>query len=188
MVKLIAFCLLFCGNITTAICQSHGSFSVWDIQEKRQIVLNQSKHSHSLFVFLSPECPLCQNYSKTINELKIAFDGSLTIYGIVPGTSYADEDIMAFKEEYGLLFDLFIDKTFVLSQYFSISVTPEVVLLNKNGNKVYTGAIDNWVVSLGQKRNSATVPYLKNALTESLANQPISVTYVQAIGCALNDY
>src|SRR5690349_11754017 len=43
----------------------------------------------NLLVLLSPECPLCKNYSVTLNKIQKEFVEDLNIYGIVPGKAYS---------------------------------------------------------------------------------------------------
>jgi hypothetical protein len=53
---------------------------------------------------------------------------------------------------YKLEIPVWIDLKKELSNYLQATVTPEVVLLNKKGELIYRGAIDDWVEKLGQKK------------------------------------
>lgn len=171
-----------------SICQTPLQFDTWSVvKNQKQFIGLQNKH-HLLLVFLSPECPLCQNYSIQLNQLATEFGDKLTIYGVIPGTAYPPEQVRRFKNDFNFSFDLVIDSNFATSNYFNASVTPEAVLITPSGKKVYSGAIDNWVVALGKKRGKPTAHYVKEALTQSLAHLPITLSDVPAVGCTINDY
>ena len=63
----------------------------------------------SLFIFLSPECPLSQNYTKTVNELKRMYNAKVKVYGIVPGDAYTPKEVTDFGEKYKFASKLLID-------------------------------------------------------------------------------
>src|SRR5947208_14751264 len=54
----------------------------------------------SLFIFLSPECPLSQNYTTTINQLSGKFSRQVNVFGIVPGNAYTTKEVGAFENKY----------------------------------------------------------------------------------------
>ena len=128
-------CLLFilCGVQAQVTNDSPSSFS--KISSFKLIAVNQQKDtfiylnnpSLSLFIFLSPECPLCQNYSKVVNQLNQQFKNQVAIYGIVPGKTYTIKDVIAFKNKYLTTFNLFIDKKQLLTHYLNATVTPQVI-------------------------------------------------------------
>lgn len=140
------------------------------------------------FVFLSPECPLCQNYTVTLNKLSRLFSpGSVQFYGIISGKSYSPGEVADFLKSYRVIFPLLIDRDKKLTAYLSATVTPEVKLLDANGALIYSGEIDNWAVSLGQQRAVVTENYLQNAIAERLEGYPVKVAHTQPVGCLIND-
>jgi hypothetical protein len=50
---------------------------------------------------------------------------------------------------------------------------------------VYSGAIDNWAVDLGQKRQVITEFYVRDVLQALIHQQTIPYAKTQAIGCFL---
>jgi thiol-disulfide isomerase/thioredoxin len=63
--------------------------------------------------------------------------------------------------------------------------TPEAFFFDKNGTLQYRGAIDNWFYELGRYRPQATEQYLKNALTQFLKNEKITVAHTKPVGCLI---
>jgi len=141
-----------------------------------------------LFVFLSPECPLSINYTRTINELTDFYKKEVSVYGIFPGTAYSPQEIGNFKQKYKVNYSLVIDSSMSVTRFLHATVTPEAVLTDSNGNIVYSGAIDDWAQSLGKTRQKATRFYLKDAISQYLLSSVIIVSHTKAIGCKINDY
>jgi peroxiredoxin len=141
-----------------------------------------------LFVLLSPECPLCKNYSLALNKLHKAYGKSMEVYGIVPGSAYAGADLQQFAADYKIEFPLLIDKEKVLSNYLKATVTPEVFLINKTGQIIYSGAIDDWVTELGKKTLQPQQHYLEKAITQYLSGAPVQLAHTIAKGCLINEF
>lgn len=139
----------------------------------------------SLFIFLSPECPLCQNYSPVLNRLQKQYTGKVRAYGIIPGKSYDAATIKTFREKYKIAFPLLTDASFKLAHYLQASITPEVVLLNAQGGLVYRGAIDDWLKDLGKMKTKITTHYLEDAISGYPGQANIKRT--KAVGCLIND-
>ncbi|MGQ7857545.1 redoxin domain-containing protein [Pedobacter sp. WC2501] len=138
-----------------------------------------------VIVFLSPECPLCKNYLPGLVKLQNS-NKSINFYGVIPGTSYSLKEINKLKNEYGINFDLLTDRDKRLSKYFGATTTPEVFLINKMGAITYSGLIDNWSSSLGQKRLVITEKYLEEAIKD-LSNGKQIFKKTIPVGCLIND-
>ena len=159
-----------------------------DANEKFFLNDKQNTKPFTLFVFLSPECPLCQNYSGVLNNLYKQYTGHVQMYGIIPGKAYSSEEIKKFKQEYDIQFPLLIDYDKRLTAYLHAVVTPQVILLNNKCRLLYKGAIDDWAVSLGKQRVKTTQNFLHDALQQSLSNETVLVKRTKAVGCRINDY
>jgi thiol-disulfide isomerase/thioredoxin len=142
----------------------------------------------SLFIFLSPECPLSQNYLPLFNSLSERYTNDISFYGIIPGKSYSAKIIRKFASAYNVRFPLLIDSSKSLSNYMKATVTPEIILLNNKHRLVYKGAVDDLLTGLGKRKIRVANEYLKNAIAESLGNKQVSVKRTKAVGCKINDY
>ena len=141
----------------------------------------------NLLVFLSPECPLSINYTKTLNSLAEQFSGKANIIGIIPGRSYSLGQADSFARDYKLRFPVFIDTDKKITGLVKATITPEVILFDRKGEIIYRGAIDDWAVDLGKKKISATDPYLGNAITAHLAGNQVVLKRTRPVGCLIND-
>ena len=140
----------------------------------------------SVVVFLSPECPLSQNYTSVLNKLAGTYDGKVSIEGVIPDSSYSVADIEKFRKEYHIVFDLSRDPGLRRVHGLKATTTPQAFLLDEEGHVVYEGLIDNWAVSLGVQRTVITEHYLTDAIEASLHHSAVAVRKTQPVGCLIN--
>lgn len=140
----------------------------------------------SVFIFLSPDCPMCQNYSLTLNQLfdKYKTDG-VKFYGVFPGKNFDQSEIDTYVKTYNLKADLLMDEDKHLSTFLGAKVTPEVFVIDRMGKIIYTGSIDNWLHEPGQKRTLITEHYLDDALKAVISNTEIKTISTEAKGCLI---
>lgn len=163
------------------------TIALWSPQHNEQVFI-ASRNSLTALVLFSPDCPMCINYTRSLNTLQHQLGNKIQVMAVVPGKTYSDSSIVNFARAYQLNFPVYVDRHMNLSRYIKGEVTPEVYLFNPNGQLVYRGAIDNWLVDLGQKKQSADQFYLRNAIDQTLSGQIVSLPYVKAQGCIINDY
>jgi len=147
------------------------------IKQKRAVV----------FAFLSPECPLCKNYTSTLNQLYREYaDKGIELFGVVPGKNYSLSEIKKYNRKYRLNFKLLLDSDYKITRMLNAKVTPEVFLINEAGTILYSGKIDDWAVSLKRKRQVITEHYLNDAIRASLNNNPIELNRTEPVGCLID--
>jgi len=138
-------------------------------------------------VFLSPECPLSQNYCLVLNNLQKKYKDQVKIIGVFPGDEFDDSTCSNFQQKYKVGFQLVKDPVKKLTRMIGATITPEVFLLDSNRKILYKGAIDDWVVSLGQKKAAPENNYLENAIRHYTDHQVITPSVTRAIGCFINE-
>jgi peroxiredoxin len=140
----------------------------------------------NVFIFLSPECPLCENYSVQIKTLMETFqDDSLQFTGVVSGTYFSNDDIRRYLLRYGLDLPILLDPDLTMAHSMGATITPEAFYTGRSGAILYRGAIDDWAISLGQKRLVAQHHYLRDAIVAHRAGRPITPEKTKAIGCII---
>ena len=140
-----------------------------------------------VIAFLSPECPLCKNYSGKLVSLNNKYSKEADFIGIIPG-SFDREEVTEFQKEYMPSFKLVKDTSLKLTNYLEGEITPEVMVINiKTGMLIYKGAIDDWVVSLGKTRNHVSNFYLDLAINNFLNDKP-AIPFTKPVGCLINDF
>ncbi|MDP5172296.1 MAG: redoxin domain-containing protein [Bacteroidia bacterium] len=146
----------------------------------------QALHSsaYTVFIFLSPECPLCENYSATLKTLRAQFpEEEVSFVGIFSGQWYSRDEIQHFLARYQPPVKVVLDPRYQLQALFQATVTPEAVVVNRSGKVEYQGKIDNWIVSLGKKRTVVNQLYLQDALAALLKGEEPAIRQTEAVGC-----
>lgn len=138
----------------------------------------------SAITFLMPECPLSENYCLTLNDMQMKYEQEgVDFIGVVAGDMFSMYEIDAFIDEYGLRIPVYLDKKKELVTLLEATITPEVFLLDTAMHVMYSGAIDNWAVDLGRKREVITKFYLRDAVDALLEGRHIETSKTEAVGC-----
>ena len=159
----VLFLLVSCGRTS--------SDSIADFLKNKQA---------AVFVFLAPDCPLSQNYTRTLNELRTQFQPQRVEFYAVFAADAAVDD---FVSHYKITFPVVLDRDFKLADFFGATKTPEVFAVDSNGRGIYKGAIDNWAPELGQHRTVITEHYLLDALNSFVQHEAVRIKQTNAVGC-----
>lgn len=155
--------------------------------EKQSLDLDSlRKNTATVFLFLSPECPIAQKYTSRVDSLNQQYKKEgIAFYGVFPGILALKEKSKEFSSTYNLSFDIIDDREMNLLQLFSARISPEVFVIDSSGRLKYKGQIDNWFFALGKKRQVITQNYLVDALNAIVNGKPILQKETKAIGCYL---
>ena len=105
--------------------------------------------------------------------------------GVFPAKDDNDEKIKTFADTYDVRFRFVRDIGYHLTQRYKATVTPQAVLVNKADEMLYSGKIDDWVVSLGKKKKTPTKHYLDEAIQAGVAGLEVRVKQTTPIGCLI---
>jgi len=109
--------------------------------------------SIQVFLFMAPDCPMCQSYCGKIKALSEKYSSQgVKFTGIVSGDFYRKTELDSFVYEHGFTPELVVDKNYDLAKFFGASVVPEVFVRNKAGKILYTGLIDDATEKFGYSR------------------------------------
>lgn len=141
---------------------------------------------YTVYIFFSPDCPMCIKYVYTLNQLNKDYK-KYGVNMIAACSNYftPTSAIAQFKLKHNPNFTLLHDKGAVLAQKFKATITPEVVVVDKKEQVLYRGLVDNWFYSPGKYRQVTTEFYLKDALDSLIANKEVRIKTTNAIGCYL---
>ncbi len=138
----------------------------------------------SVYFFLSENCPICRYYTPELQQLHQDYaEQGITFTGVFPMLSSDEESVNTFGESFGLPFDLVKDHGQRMTQQLHATITPEVVVVDTNGEILYRGRIDNAYERPGQRRRVVTTSELRDALDAILAGLPVANPISQPIGC-----
>ncbi|SHN77586.1 redoxin domain-containing protein [Chitinophaga sp. CF418] len=139
-----------------------------------------------VYIFLSPECPLCKNYAPVLQGLQSKYK-DVQFYGIISGQTFTQREVAEYAKEYNITFPILMDTDKKVANYLNATVTPEALLIGNNGKEYYRGLIDDWVTGLGTKRIKATRKYLELAINNLLTGNEL-VSQTTPIGCLISNY
>jgi peroxiredoxin len=184
--RLCVFVLLFtAGYCSTPDATRADLFSLRIGGRGNSVDLSSLRNNNaSVFVFLAPDCPLSQNYTLTLNDLRARFEAdSIAFLGVVPGQWFDAATVDSFARTYMLTFPLVVDEELRLTTALGAAVTPEVFVIDSMARIVYQGAIDNWANDLTRRRTAITEHYLRDALTHYMDGEAVPRPKTEAIGC-----
>jgi len=149
--------------------------------------IGKQKKGKVLFA-IDPECPLCQSYSKKINQLYKLYQDSIDFYLFLPSPIFSKQKTDLFIDKYRFEIPFFVDTNQVITSFLDAKTTPECFLLDTNLTIRYQGLIDNWIQELGRKGQQITEEYLNKAIIAYLKNDSIIIKKTNAIGCIIERF
>lgn len=140
-----------------------------------------------LFLFLSPDCPLCQSYVPEINMLYDVYGSKgISIYAVFPGKFVSRDSVNTFISHYGLkTHRIVMDSMYSWTEKFKATVTPEAFLVNSRCEIVYRGRIDDKAYETGRKKLIAGTHELLDAVNSLDKGETIRVDSTRAVGCLI---
>jgi len=143
----------------------------------------KADESLKIYFFVSEKCPICQYYTKKINQVSADYPKHEVVL-VFPNQLSSLETMEAFREKYKIAAKMQLDHDHKLVQKFGATVTPEVVVYNPNTSAVlYQGRIDDNYYRVGKRRNKVQSDDLVNALTSIANNTEISNATTTPVGC-----
>jgi hypothetical protein len=187
IVKYSILVILFTGLTTGCRNDRSGLLSKLNMPTLSGTTVSLNKEMGSIatvYLFLSPDCPMCISSSGDIRELAESYKSQgisfLTVY---PGTFYTVSEIDSFHLHYNIGLPAILDTALVLTKLLEATVTPEVVVLSPEYETLYSGAINERASSLGKKRQLVGEHYLKKVLEAILSEKALPFKRVNPVGC-----
>jgi hypothetical protein len=143
------------------------------------------------FVFISTECPISNGSIKTLNALhatitKAERAGSekvAELFGVVSDSTVTRAQAATHGADFKAAFPILFDASGLLAQVLKPSHVPEAFVLDRDGQLVYRGAIDNAWETIGRRRPKAERAFLADAITAAIDGKPVSVAETEPVGC-----
>jgi peroxiredoxin len=155
--------------------------------------LGQYKGKYVVLEWFNPGCPFVQKHYKSENMQKLQkeFTGKgvvwLTIDSSAPGEQGNLTPAEAQKQMKAWNMDstaLLLDPNGQVGHEYGATNTPHMFVLNPKGDVIYEGAIDS-KASTDQSDIKVATNYVKAALTEAMAGQPVQTATTKAYGCGI---
>jgi hypothetical protein len=152
-------------------------------------------HSFSLFgsdtratvlLFVTIDCPITNSYVPEMNRIVAQYRSEkIAFFAVYSDPSLSVSAIRRHASDFGLQMPVIADTSHLLVRKAQATVNPEAAVFAPGGRLVYRGRIDNWYVDLGVRRAAPTQHYLRQALDQVLAGQPVAIAHVPPVGCSI---
>lgn len=169
--------ILMCGVLFLASCGERNK-NIADVCATKNL---------KCYYFFIPDCPACRSNFKPLMQLqnqypKNIFSVEMVLSDPLPDTEVLQETI----RKYGLPNSVLMDTSLAFAKSFSVTTTPQCILLDSCSNVIYSGAFDNTYYKFGKMRASSSENYLADAVSAALKGKKPKVTRTEPIGCKIN--
>jgi hypothetical protein len=161
--------------------------TVADIDGKSHALFASSVKG-TLLLFVLQDCPIANAYAPKLQRICDDYTGrGIAVYFVQVDPAATVETLRQHAQDYDLRGPILHDRAHELVRFTGASVTPQAVLYDQDGQRVYSGRIDDQYVALGAKRPAAGQDDLVLALEALLEGKPIEPGETKAIGCYIAD-
>ncbi|MFO0945823.1 MAG: alkyl hydroperoxide reductase [Planctomycetota bacterium] len=140
-----------------------------------------------VFVFLSPECPISNQYIAKLGEIRpVCEDLGIEFYGVIADPSLTRVQAVKFAEEFKAGFPILFDGNLTIAGSLRPSHVPETFLLSGAGKIQYRGRIDDQFSENLKRRVKVTDESLLIAVKAVAEGKRPPVGSTSPVGCKLN--
>lgn len=137
-------------------------------------------------VFLSPECPIANQYLPELARLFEAYGSRVDFYGVISDWALSRTAAVKFCEEFKPPYPVLFDATGVLAAALEPTHTPEAFVVAPAGQVIYRGRIDDQFADIRKRKTTATTHEFEDAIAATLDGRQPGVAQTQPIGCPMS--
>jgi peroxiredoxin len=153
-------------------------------QDGKSVTLSDYKGKIVVLEWFNGECPYVQRHykSKTMQSLAGKYRDKGVVWLAINSTSTADRKVnKAWVEKYKLEYPILDDHSGKVAKLYSAKTTPHMFVIDRDGNLVYKGAIDD--DPPGKKEHA--VNYVSEVLEKLTAGQTVALKETKPYGCSV---
>jgi thiol-disulfide isomerase/thioredoxin len=146
-----------------------------------KLLVDPAASGATVLVFLSAVCPVSNAYTDRLNDLVGRYAGKPVRFVFVNSNELESVDEVkehARASRYPV--PVYKDFNNVVADRYNARVTPETVVLDRNGIVRYRGGVDD-----AQNPARVKVEGLKLAIDAVLSGQPVKPTEIRTFGCTI---
>jgi hypothetical protein len=141
-----------------------------------------------VFIFLSVDCPISNQYSPEIQRLATEFGAEgIKFWLVYPNADESPEVIRKHTQEFFHDLAVLCDSKHAVARMVHARVTPEAAVFLPGGELIYQGRIDDRYVDYGVQRPQAIRHDLEEILSAVAKGGKLKPTTTKAIGCPISD-
>jgi len=155
----------------------------------RAITLPQAPQDQLVVaIFTRTDCPISNRYAPEVRALCERFElQGVAFYLVYVDPRETSDSIRAHLAEYEYPCAALRDPQHALVAATGATVTPEAVVIDRDGQIKYRGRISDQHVALGTSRSWASRHDLAEAIEATLAGRPVAEPVTKAVGCYIED-
>jgi thiol-disulfide isomerase/thioredoxin len=140
----------------------------------------------TVLFFVATDCPIANRYAPEMSRIVRDFQPrGISFAFVYVDPSQTSKEVREHLKEYRLGAPGILDMKHTVVKATGATVTPEAVMLAKNGTMLYRGRIDDLFLEHGRAKVTAKNQDLRNAIKQYLAGKPIKVAQTPALGCSI---
>lgn len=146
--------------------------------------LNAQSKDLTVYVAISEECPVCKNITQDLWAISERYSERVNLVLLFPFRISNYKTIHEFKVKYNLQkWKAVLDEDQSKSKSLGILITPEALIMDKNGVVLYNGRVNDLYSKPGKKNHNARLNDLSDAIEASLIGTNIKKPWPKAVGC-----
>jgi peroxiredoxin len=177
-----------CAALCTLVSWAGTSFE-FDLRDADGGTHTQAEWAQARAVvlfYVTTDCPLSNAYAPEMNRIEEAYTPrGVRFYAVQGDSTITGDEVRRHAHEFAYRFPVLLDPQQMLARHTGATVTPESVVLSRDGAVLYLGRIDNRVEDFGKTRLQATEFDLRDALDAILGGRPAPHPHTRALGCAI---
>jgi hypothetical protein len=148
--------------------------------------LNAGDKAGSVLIFYWQDCPISNSYAPELNRIAAAHT-NFAFYIVQVDPELTASAAREHARKYDLHEPVLLDPSHVLVKFAKAKVTPEAVVIGKDGKVAYRGRIDDRYVANETMRATATQHDLIDAMEAVASGKALVHTETKAIGCVIQN-
>ena len=142
--------------------------------------------SLTAMIFVLRECPRANEYAPEITRIASKYTPKGVRFYLV----YVDSDVTSpqaerHSKDFGYSMPNLLDPHHAFTKSLAITVSPEAVLVGKDGRLLYRGRIDDRYPEPGKPLAKPVHLNFRDALESALSGNPVLVPETKAVGCII---
>jgi hypothetical protein len=141
-----------------------------------------------VLIFTRSDCPIANRFAPELRRLGAEYSPlGVQFRMIYPDPRESIGSMKAHLRDYEIPFEGVLDPEHRLVDASNARVTPEAVVIDRSGQQIYRGRIDDRFTDFSRSRRVPTRHDLRDAIEACLSGRPVSVAVTPAIGCLISD-
>lgn len=176
--------LSLCGTDVQSLL-ADDPITVRDIQGNPWTIGGEASEG-TVLVIIGTDCPIANSYQPELRRLKLDFAKTALQFLMVHANPTVNtEEAEEHAKQFGIEWPILLDPDQTIARRLKATVVPSAFLVDRRGNIVYRGRIDDRHVALGRKKPAASRSDLRLAVGQYLTGETIEVQESEAVGCRI---